>query len=42
MKLLKNISRTRLVIVVTHNHELGIKYGDVILNLEGGKLIESK
>lgn len=36
MELLKNISKDRLVIMVTHNKELALKYSDRVISLEDG------
>lgn len=40
MDILKKVSIDRLVIMVTHNHELARKYADQILYLERGALYE--
>jgi len=42
MDLLKEASRDRTVICVTHNEKLANEYGDVILELKEGKLFEIK
>ena len=39
MEILKNISKTKLVIMVTHNPELAEKYSSRIINLKDGKII---
>ncbi len=39
-KLLKEISKDRLVVVVTHDREAATTYGDRIIELENGKVIE--
>ncbi|MCH5166865.1 MAG: ABC transporter ATP-binding protein/permease [Erysipelotrichales bacterium] len=39
MELLKNISKKKLVIVVTHNEELALQYADRIIRLEDGCVI---
>ena len=38
MKLLKNISRKKLVVMVTHNPELADEYATRIINLKDGKI----
>ncbi len=38
MKILKKISKTKLVIMVTHNPELANKYANRIINLKDGKI----
>lgn len=38
MDLLKEISKTKLVVLVSHNHELVERYSDEILSLKEGKL----
>ena len=38
MKILKKISKTKLVIIVTHNPELANKYANRIINLKDGKI----
>lgn len=40
MKLLKELSKDHLVIMVTHNGELAEKYSDRIINLLDGKVLE--
>lgn len=42
MEMLTEIGKERLVIMVSHNDELIERYGQGILRLEGGKLIEEK
>ncbi|MGL5352942.1 MAG: ATP-binding cassette domain-containing protein [Clostridium sp.] len=39
MDLLKEISKERLILMVTHAPELAEKYADVIINMEDGKII---
>lgn len=39
-KLLKNISKEKLVIVVSHDEEAARKYGDEIIHIEDGKVLE--
>ncbi|MBR2586936.1 ABC transporter ATP-binding protein/permease [Candidatus Saccharibacteria bacterium] len=39
MKILKTVSKTRLVIMVTHNPELAEEYSTRIINLKDGKII---
>lgn len=39
MDLLKEISKERLILMVTHAPELAQKYADVIINMEDGKII---
>ena len=39
MKLLKKISKTKLVIMVTHNPELANEYSNRIINLKDGKIV---
>ena len=40
MKLLKEISKTKLVIMVTHNPNLAYKYSDRIIKMLDGKILE--
>ncbi len=40
MELLKEISKTKLVIMVTHNPDLAYKYSDRIIKMLDGKIIE--
>ena len=40
MKLLKDISRKKLVVMVTHNPELADEYATRIINLKDGKIID--
>lgn len=40
MEILKNISQTKLVIVVTHNQDLAESYSDRILKIKDGKIHE--
>lgn len=42
MDILKEISKTRLVIMVTHNLELAQKYSDRIIKMNDGEIIEDK
>ena len=42
MKMLKDISKTKLVIMVAHNIKLVEKYADKIITLKDGNLIETK
>jgi|GEM_PF-1393753 len=42
MALLKDISQNRLVVIVSHQLQLAEKYGDRIIYLEKGKIIEDK
>lgn len=42
MALLKQISKNKLVIVVTHNKPLAYKYGDHIITIKDGKCKDSK
>ena len=39
-KILKNISKEKLVIVVSHDEEAALKYGDEIIHIEDGKVLE--
>ena len=39
MNILKEISKTKLVIMVTHNHEYSVKYADRIITIKDGKII---
>lgn len=39
MTLLKSISKDILVIIVTHNEELALKYGDRIIRMEDGSIL---
>ena len=39
-KMLKDLSKEKLVIVVTHDEEFASKYGDIYLELKEGKLYE--
>lgn len=39
--LLKEISLKKLVIVVSHDEQLGLKYADYVVRLEEGKVVES-
>ncbi|MEG1028391.1 MAG: ATP-binding cassette domain-containing protein, partial [Oscillospiraceae bacterium] len=39
MDLLKDISKDRLILMVTHAPELAEKYADIIINMEDGKII---
>lgn len=39
MELLKDLSKDRLVIMVTHNEELAKKYSDRIISMKDGKLV---
>ena len=39
LELLKQISKTRLVIVVTHDGDAAYRYGDNIINMSDGKII---
>ena len=41
MGILKNLSKNRLVIMVSHNKELVDKYSDYIIHLKDGKVIEN-
>ena len=41
MGILKNISKNRLVIMVSHNQELVDQYSDFIIHLKDGKIIET-
>ena len=40
MNILKEISKTKLVIMVTHNHEYSIKYADRIISIKDGIIIK--
>lgn len=40
MQLLKEISKTKLIIMVTHNPDLALKYSDRIIKMLDGKIIE--
>ena len=42
IKLLKDISKDKLVIVVSHNHTLANKYADRLIKIEKGKIISDK
>ena len=39
MNILKEISKTKLVIMVTHNHDYSVKYADRIISIKDGKII---
>ena len=39
MKILKNLSKTRLVIMVTHNRELAFEYADRIIEVKDGEIV---
>ncbi len=39
LELLKELSRERLVVVVTHDREYAEKYGDRIIELSDGEII---
>ena len=39
MNILKEISKTKLVIMVTHNHEYSVKYADRIISIRDGEII---
>ncbi len=39
-KMLKDLSKEKLVIVVTHDEEFASEYGDIYLELKEGKLYE--
>lgn len=41
MKILKNLSRNRLIIVVTHNIELANTFADNIIKIQDGKIISN-
>ena len=40
MNILKDISKTKLVIMVTHNHDYSVKYADRIISIKDGKIIK--
>ena len=40
MNILKEISKTKLVIMVTHNHDYSIKYADRIISIKDGIIIK--
>ena len=40
MELIKEISKEKLVIMVTHNPELARKYSDRIVSVKDGEIIE--
>lgn len=44
MELLKKLSKTKLVLIITHSQELANQYADTIINMEDGKItgIESQ
>ena len=42
LDILKNISRTKQVIIVSHDKELANEYGDRIISLEDGKIIKDE
>ena len=42
MKMLKNASQTRLVLLVSHNNELVRQYADRIITIKDGRLIDNK
>ncbi len=42
MNLLKELSLKKLIILVTHDHKLALKYADKIFLLNGGKLYEKQ
>lgn len=39
MQLLKELSKTKLVLIITHSQELADEYADSIINMEDGKII---
>jgi putative ABC transport system permease protein len=39
MELLKRLSKTKLVLIITHSQELADKYADTIIKMEDGKVI---
>jgi len=39
MELLKKLSKTKLVLIITHSQELADKYADTIIKMEDGKVI---
>ncbi|MDD2628182.1 MAG: ATP-binding cassette domain-containing protein [Clostridia bacterium] len=39
MELLKELSKTKLILIITHSQELVDKYADSIINMEDGKVI---
>ena len=39
MELLKELSKTKLVLIITHSQELTDKYADTVINMEDGKVI---
>ena len=41
MDLLKEISKTRLVVVITHDEDAAQEYGDEIIEIEDGKILEN-
>ena len=40
MNILKTISRSSLVIVVSHDRDLTMKYADVVIEMDGGRIVE--
>jgi ABC-type lipoprotein export system ATPase subunit/ABC-type lipoprotein release transport system permease subunit len=42
MKLLKDLSKTKLVIIITHSKELAAEYADTIIKMEDGKLVSNE
>ena len=42
LSILKEISKSKLVIMVTHNKELALKYSDRIVNLQDGQIINDE
>ncbi len=42
MEILKGLSRTTLVIMVTHNKELALKYGDRLIEMSDGKIVSDR
>ncbi|TVP84479.1 MAG: ATP-binding cassette domain-containing protein [Acholeplasmataceae bacterium] len=42
LKIIKKISRERLVVLVTHEHEMARYYGDRIIELKDGKIINDQ
>ncbi|MDF2865935.1 MAG: transporter [Clostridia bacterium] len=39
MKLLKELSKTKLILIITHSNELAEEYADTIIKMEDGKVI---
>ena len=42
MNILKNASKNKLVLLVTHNKELALKYADRIITISNGRIVDDK